>query len=145
MSDGFLGLDIGTSGVKAVVIDARGAVKASLTTPMALSTPQPGWAEQRPQEWWAAAVASLRRATRAAGRTRAAAVGLSGQMHSSVFLDGRGSVIRPALLWCDGRTSAECRDIVAFLLQSNKFPPGQTDLGPDAAALKAIALSREKP
>ncbi|PYQ17110.1 MAG: xylulokinase [Acidobacteria bacterium] len=115
MSDGFLGLDIGTSGVKAVVIDARGAVKASLTTPMALSTPQPGWAEQRPQEWWAAAVASLRRATRAAGRTRVAAVGLSGQMHSSVFLDGRGSVIRPALLWCDGRTSAECREVTARL------------------------------
>lgn len=112
-SDAFLGLDIGTSGVKAVVVDARGAVLSSATTPLTLSTPRPGWAEQRPQDWWTAATASVRRATRAAKRTRVGAVGLSGQMHSSVFLDARGSVIRPALLWCDGRTTTECRDIAA--------------------------------
>jgi len=110
-ADGFLGLDVGTSGVKAVVIDARGAIKSSVTVPLKLSTPQPGWAEQRPQDWWAAATTALRRATRAAKRTRVAAVGLSGQMHSSVFLDARGTVIRPALLWCDGRTTTECREI----------------------------------
>ena len=112
-NDAFLGLDIGTSGVKAVVVDARGAVVSSATTPLTLSTPRPGCAEQRPEDWWKAAVASVRRATRAAKRTRVAAVGLSGQMHSSVFLDARGSVIRPALLWCDGRTTTECRDITA--------------------------------
>jgi xylulokinase len=112
-SDGFLGLDIGTSGVKAVVVDARGTVRSSATTPLTLSTPRPGWAEQRPQEWWTAAIASVRRAVRAAEGMRVAAVGLSGQMHSSVFLDARGSVIRPALLWCDGRTTAECREITA--------------------------------
>lgn len=112
-ADGFLGLDIGTSGVKAVVVDARGTVRSSATTPLTLSTPRPGWAEQRPQDWWTAATASLRRAIRAAKGMRVAAVGLSGQMHSSVFLDARGSVIRPALLWCDGRTTAECRDITA--------------------------------
>jgi len=110
-NDGFLGLDIGTSGVKAVVVDARGAIQSSITVPLKLSTPRPGWAEQRPQDWWAAATTALRRATRAAKRTRVAAVGLSGQMHSSVFLDARGTVIRPALLWCDGRTTTECREI----------------------------------
>jgi xylulokinase len=112
-ADGFLGLDIGTSGVKAVVVDARGTVRSSATTPLTLSTPRPGWAEQRPQDWWTAAIASVRRAVRAAEGMRVAAVGLSGQMHSSVFLDARGSVIRPALLWCDGRTTAECREITA--------------------------------
>ena len=112
-SDGFLGLDAGTSGVKAVVVDARGTVRSSATTPLTLSTPRPGWAEQRPQDWWTAATVSVRRAVRAAKGMRVAAVGLSGQMHSSVFLDARGSVIRPALLWCDGRTTAECREIAA--------------------------------
>jgi xylulokinase len=112
-TDAFLGLDIGTSGVKAVVVDARGTVRSSATRPLTLSTPRPGWAEQRPQEWWTAATAAVRRATQTARGTRVAAVGLSGQMHSSVFLDARGSVIRPALLWCDGRTTAECREITA--------------------------------
>ncbi|PYQ01837.1 MAG: xylulokinase [Acidobacteria bacterium] len=111
--DVFLGLDIGTSGVKAVLVDERGAVRSSATAPLRLATPRPGCAEQRPEEWWKAAVASVRRATRAAKDARVAAVGLSGQMHSSVFLDARGSVIRPALLWCDGRTTAECREITA--------------------------------
>jgi xylulokinase len=112
-SDGFLGIDIGTSGVKAVVIDLGGAVRSSVTVPLTLSTPRPGWAEQRPGDWWSAATAAVRRAVRAAKGTRVSAVGLSGQMHSSVFLDARGAVIRPALLWCDGRTTAECRDITA--------------------------------
>jgi len=114
-ADAFLGLDVGTSGVKAVVIDGRGAVHASATVPLALSTPRPGWAEQRPQDWWAAAVTATRRATRAARRRRVAAVGLSGQMHSSVFLDARGAVVRPALLWCDGRTTEECRRITELV------------------------------
>jgi xylulokinase len=113
VSDGFLGIDIGTSGVKAVVIDLGGAVRSSVTVPLTLSTPRPGWAEQRPGDWWSAATAAVRRAVRAAKGTRVSAVGLSGQMHSSVFLDARGAVIRPALLWCDGRTTAECRDITA--------------------------------
>src|SRR5437867_9373134 len=109
--DVFLGLDIGTSGVKAVLVDERGAVRSSATAPLRLATPRPGCAEQRPEEWWKAAVASVRRATRAARDARVAAVGISGQMHSSVFLDAKGAVIRPALLWCDGRTTAECREI----------------------------------
>jgi xylulokinase len=112
-ADGFLGVDVGTSGIKAVVVDARGTVRSSATTPLTLSTPRPGWAEQRPQDWWTAGIASVRRAVRSAEGMRVAAVGLSGQMHSSVFLDARGSVIRPALLWCDGRTTAECREITA--------------------------------
>jgi len=109
----FLGLDVGTSGVKAILVAAGGVVHASATTPLALATPRPGWAEQDPEAWWGAAVASTRAvvATVPTAAGDVAAVGISGQMHSSVFLDRAGAVVRPALLWCDGRTTAECAEI----------------------------------
>jgi xylulokinase len=111
MGDVFLGVDVGTSGVKAILVAPSGDVAASVTTPLTLSTPRPGWAEQDPEAWWRAAVASIRHAVESAPGARVAGVGVSGQMHSSVFLDRAGEVIRPALLWCDGRTTAECREI----------------------------------
>ena len=107
----FLGLDVGTSGVKAVLVAADGDVIATATTALALSTPRPGWAEQDPDAWWEASVASIQEVRRRRPGARVASVGISGQMHSSVFLDASGKVIRPALLWCDGRTTAECREI----------------------------------
>lgn len=117
----FLGIDVGTSGVKAVLVDERGNVKASATAPLKLITPQPGWAEQRPEDWWAATRKAVRRVMRPAkGRApKVGAVGLSGQMHSSVFLGRKGEVIRPALLWCDGRTTEECREITAKVGDEN--------------------------
>jgi len=109
----FMGVDVGTSGVKAVVIDARGRLLGAQTEPLTLRTPRPGWAEQKPEDWWSASQRAIRGAIRRskvkAGRI--AAVGFSGQMHSSVFLDRQGKVIRPALLWCDGRTTEECREV----------------------------------
>ena len=107
----FLGLDIGTSGVKAILVNVAGDVEAAAITPLQLSTPQPGWAEQDPEAWWQASVASIRTVLASKPRATIAAIGISGQMHSSVFLDAHGEVIRPALLWCDGRTTAECREI----------------------------------
>jgi xylulokinase len=107
----FLGVDVGTSGVKAILVAEDGGVAASATAPLSLDTPQPGWAEQDPEAWWAAARAAIRDVLAQRAGSRVAAVGISGQMHSSVFLDKRGAVIRPALLWCDGRTTAECREI----------------------------------
>ena len=113
-----MGLDIGTSAVKAVLVEARGGRPlAEASSPLRLSTPHPGWAEQDPQDWWDALRTAGRKAL-SKSRLRPSqvlAVGLSGQMHSSVFLDAQGKVIRPALLWCDGRTTAECRDIEATL------------------------------
>jgi xylulokinase len=108
----FLGLDVGTSGVKAILVSPAGAVTASATAPLSLATPRPGWAEQDPEAWWEASVAAIRRVLEQRPAARVAAVGIAGQMHSSVFLDKGGTVIRPALLWCDGRTTAECREIV---------------------------------
>ena len=107
----FLGLDVGTSGVKAIFVSPAGEVVASATTPISLSTPRPGWAEQDPEEWWQATVASIQALLKQKPGAEAASIGISGQMHSSVFLDAQGKVIRPALLWCDGRTTAECQEI----------------------------------
>ena len=107
----FLGLDVGTSGVKAILVATSGEVVASATTPLTMATPRPGWAEQDPEAWWQASIASVRAVLGQRPGVQVAGVGISGQMHSSVFLDGAGQVIRPALLWCDGRTTAECAEI----------------------------------
>lgn len=107
----FLGLDVGTSGVKAILVSADGEVVAAATTPLALGTPHPGWAEQDPEDWWAATLASMKLVLGRHPESQVEAIGIAGQMHSSVFLDRAGRVIRPALLWCDGRTTAECAEI----------------------------------
>jgi xylulokinase len=112
-ADLFLGLDVGTSSVKSILVSAGGGgdVEAAVSKPLSLQTPEPGWAEQDPDAWWSASVAAIRELLARHPRARVGAVGISGQMHSSVFLDKSGAVIRPALLWCDGRTTAECREI----------------------------------
>jgi xylulokinase len=112
MADGlFLGLDVGTSGVKAILVATTGDVVAAAVSPLALSTPRPGWAEQDPDDWWTASITAIRGVMAQRPNERVLAVGISGQMHSSVFLDRDGRVIRPALLWCDGRTTTQCAEI----------------------------------
>lgn len=110
-SEVFLGIDVGTSGVKAALVSLDGTVEATATSPLTMATLRPGWAEQDPSEWWSASLAAIRTILGRQPRAVVGAVGISGQMHSSVFLDRAGSVIRPAILWCDGRTTAECREI----------------------------------
>ena len=85
-----LGIDAGTSGVKALLVDASGSVIAAHTTPLELAAPQPGWAEQDPQQWWDAARWSVRRVLDGQDARRVFALGIAGQMHSSVFLDKAG-------------------------------------------------------
>ena len=106
-----IGIDIGTSGAKGVLVAEDGRVLARRSLPYPLLTPRPGWTEQDPEAWWAAAREILRHLTTAAPEAGIAAVGLSGQMHGSVFLDREDRVIRPALLWNDARTGAECAEI----------------------------------
>lgn len=89
-----------------------GEVTASAGEEYPLLTPRPNWAEQDPETWWRATVTAARACLEKAGAVaNVAAVGLSGQMHSSVFLDGGGDVLRPAILWCDQRTAPQCREI----------------------------------
>ncbi len=109
----FLGLDVSTTGSKALLMDERGAVKAVASTPHTLQTPRPLWSEQDPREWRQAAAASIRRALTDSGirGEQVAAVGLTGQMHGLVLLDEAGEVLRPAILWNDQRTQAQCDEI----------------------------------
>ena len=103
-----IGLDLGTSGVKAVAVDGGGVIQAQATTPLAVSRPQPLWSEQDPQDWIAAAEAAIC-ALPEPIRRRTRAIGLSGQMHGATLLDARGKALRPAILWNDGRSGRECR------------------------------------
>jgi len=112
-----LGIDISTTGAKALLIDEQGQVAASATTPLTLSTPYPLWSEQDPQEWWTGAVHSIRQALAQLGASgqQVRAVGLTGQMHGLVLLDAQNRVLRPAILWNDQRTGVECEEITARL------------------------------
>lgn len=102
-----VGLDVGTTGVKAIAISPAGEVLARREEEYALSIPRPGWAEQDPEDWWHAS----ERALAAVGAGDAASVGLTGQMHGLVLLDSADRVLRPAVLWNDQRTAAECAEI----------------------------------
>jgi len=106
----FLGIDLGTSSVKAVLIDAAGAVAAEASAPLSLSRPRPLWSEQHPDDWWTATRAAVH-ALDAGARRQVRGVGLAGQMHGAVLLDSQRRVIRPAILWNDGRAAAACREL----------------------------------
>jgi xylulokinase len=109
----FLGVDIGTSGTKTLAIDGDGTILASALAEYPCDFPKPGWSEQNPADWWKASAATIKQCL-SEGRIDAKdvkGVGLSGQMHGSVFLDANDEVIRPALLWNDQRTADECEEI----------------------------------
>jgi len=108
-----IGVDVGTTGARAVAVDEGGSVVAARTSEYPLLTPRPRWTEQEPQDWWEATrevLGEVASACRSAGTT-VAGIGLTGQMHGSVFLDADGEVIRPALLWNDQRTEPQCEAI----------------------------------
>ena len=109
-----IGVDIGTSGTKTVLFDECGRVVADKTVEYPLYQPKNGWAEQNPEDWFAAVRDTLTAvaAPRPEGG-EVAGIGLSGQMHGLVMLDEAGEVIRPSIIWCDQRTGAECEEITA--------------------------------
>lgn len=114
MSRRVLGIDVGTGGTRALIVDEKGAVVSSATAEHApFVSPQTGWAEQDPNDWWRAAREAVRRVLSHAEieASQIAAIGFSGQMHGAVLLDETGEVIRPALIWCDQRTDAQCQVI----------------------------------
>jgi xylulokinase len=109
----FLGIDIGTSGTKTLAIDAKGKILADALETYPCYVPKPLWSEQDPEDWWQATIRSVRKVLKLArlkpGEVKG--IGLSGQMHGSVFLDSQDRVIRRAILWNDQRTAAECREM----------------------------------
>ena len=107
----FLGVDVGTGGTRAALIDAQGRVTASSTVEhVPFASPETGWAEQDPRDWWRAATLAIRDAL-SKGQIRPeqiGAVGFSGQMHGAVLLGKHDNVLRPSIIWCDQRTSTQC-------------------------------------
>ena len=108
-----LGIDIGTSGTKAIAVDETGVLVASASVEYELLTPQPLWAEQRPRDWWEATCTVCQKIVAQVGAENIASVGLSGQMHGLVMLDANGQVLRDAILWCDQRTQPQCDQMTA--------------------------------
>jgi xylulokinase len=109
----YLGIDIGTSGTKCLLMDEQGKILAEASAEYTVHFPKPLWTEQDPEQWWKATVKTVQSVMKRSKvkRSEVKAIGLSGQMHGSVFLDARQRVIRPALLWNDQRTAAECQEI----------------------------------
>jgi xylulokinase len=111
-----IGLDLGTSGVKAVLVSAKGELVAEAAAPLQVSRPQPLWSEQAPADWLAAtdqAMQSLRALASVADWQGVRALAAAGQMHGAVLLDAEGSVLRPAILWNDGRSQLQCAELEA--------------------------------
>lgn len=108
-----IGIDVGTSGVKSVLMDHNGRIRASALEEYPLLLPQPGWSEQHPEQWWESTKTSLRRllAESKANPKQIKGLSFSGQMHGLVCLDAEGQVVRPAILWNDLRTTEQCRAI----------------------------------
>jgi xylulokinase len=130
-----LGIDVGTTSVRTILIDENAKIISFSNSEYKLITPKPGWAEQIPDDWWSASVKAIRDIIKKSNVSAKdiACIGLSGQMHGSVFLDGKGDVIRPAILWCDQRTYRECETIYKIFgykgfikLSHNRALPGFT-------------------
>lgn len=130
-----IGIDIGTSGCKTLIIDHEGHVARRAVEEYPLSIPRPGWSEQEPEHWWQAVVTTLKKVLNGfQALSGIKAIGLSGQMHGLVALDANGGVLRPAILWNDQRTGEQCRKIHEMAggidgllkLTNNRMLPGYT-------------------
>ncbi|WP_147127598.1 xylulokinase [Shimia ponticola] len=138
----YLGLDLGTSAVKAICIDGA-TILATASAPLDISSPQSGWSEQAPTDWWDATCAAIRMLGESISLADIRAVGLSGQMHGAVLLDADQNVIRPAILWNDSRSVAECavlQDALPDVGTLAGIPPL-----PGFTAPKVMWLARHEP
>ena len=144
-----LGIDVGTTGSKALLVDAGGAVKASATTEYPMSTPRPLWAEQNPADWWDATVTSIRRVLEEGGLQdrpdQVTGVGLTGQMHGLVLLDGAGNVLRPCIMWNDQRTAAQCTAITQRVGAENVLRLTGNPVLPGFTAPKIVWVREHEP
>jgi xylulokinase len=140
-----LGIDLGTSELKLALLAGDGRLVATAGAPVQLARPRPHWAEQHPHDWWAALVAAAAelRAAQPQAFAQVQAIGLSGQMHGAVLLDAANAVLRPAILWNDTRSAAECAELERRLpalpqIAGNLAMPGFT-------APKLLWVARHEP
>ncbi|MDE2301585.1 MAG: xylulokinase, partial [Sphingomonadales bacterium] len=138
----YCGIDIGTSGVKAVLLAEDGTVTVQASAPLAVSRPRSLWSEQAPEDWWRATEQALA-ALDPALRRRVRAVGLAGQMHGATLLGADDRVLRPAILWNDGRSMAECTELEAAEPRSRQIT-GNLAM-PGFTAPKLLWLRRHEP
>ncbi|MFD0668333.1 xylulokinase [Ramlibacter sp. MAHUQ-53] len=137
-----LGLDLGTSGVKAVLLDEAGRLRAEATAPLQVQRPQAGWSEQDPSAWLAAADDAVRQLMRRADPAdwRAVqALAVAGQMHGAVLLDAAGAVLRPAILWNDGRSQAQCEALERRVPEGRRIAANRAMAGFTAPKLLWVA------
>ncbi|MBQ0960924.1 xylulokinase [Ideonella sp. 4Y11] len=137
-----LGLDLGTSGLKAVLLAADGRLLAEADAPLTVQRPQPDWSEQHPADWLAAAdaaVRALRQRAQAADWRAVQALAVAGQMHGAVLLDAAGAVLRPAMLWNDGRAQAQCQQLERRLPQGRQIAANPAMAGFTAPKLLWVA------
>lgn len=104
----YIGVDLGTSSVKLLLMDEAGDIKSIVTREYPLFFPKPGWSEQNPEDWYSALIDGVKELTKDCDKSQVEGISFSGQMHGMVILDEKDNVIRPAILWNDGRTQAEC-------------------------------------
>lgn len=147
MAGYFLGVDVGTSGTKAVLIRDDGTLAGSAAEAYPLSTPKPLWSEQDPADWWRGTGEAIRQVLAQTGLSahRIEAVGLTGQMHGLVLLDRDGAVIRPAILWNDQRTAAQCRTMTERIGASTVIQRLGNPILPGFTAPKIVWVRDEEP
>lgn len=139
-----IGVDVGTTGVRALAVGLDGEVVAAAGRSYPLAMPRPGWTEQDPEDWWRATRDSLVEVARAVDG-RVAGIGLSGQMHGAVFLDIDGTSIRPAVLWNDQRTEDQCREITELVGEKNLLRIAGNPALTGFQAPKVLWLRQEEP
>ncbi|ANJ96533.1 xylulokinase [Serratia plymuthica] len=127
----YIGIDLGTSGVKIILLGEQGQLLASQSEALPISRPHPLWSEQAPQDWWHATDRAMLALGKQHSLQQVKAIGLSGQMHGATLLDDRQRVLRPAILWNDGRSAAQCQALEQAVPQSrhitgNLMMPGFT-------------------
>ncbi len=143
----FVGIDVSTTATKALVIDEQGTVIQTASTEYAFDTPHPQWSEQAPSLWWHGATESIRKALAGADipGKEVTAIGLTGQMHGLVLLDVAGRVLRPAILWNDQRTSAECDEIIERVGRTELIACTGNDALTGFTAPKLLWIRRHEP
>ncbi|MDR9827291.1 xylulokinase [Vibrio sp. FNV 38] len=135
----YIGIDLGTSGVKSIAMLSSGEIVASESVSLTVSRPKPLWSEQAPMDWWNATCESMKALGQFVDLSQVKAIGLSGQMHGATLLDTNGEVLRPAILWNDGRCEAECHELEALVPESRAITGNITMPGFTAPKLKWVA------
>ncbi|MCE0801708.1 xylulokinase [Buttiauxella sp. S04-F03] len=139
----YIGIDLGTSGVKAILLSEQGEVLASKTEPLTVSRPHPLWSEQDPEHWWQATDRAMKALGKQHSLAGVKALGIAGQMHGATLLDKQQKVLRPAILWNDGRCSEECTLLEAAVPESREITGNL--MMPGFTAPKLLWVQRHEP